>query len=242
MKRRQYKTEPAKPAAHRGIVGQAADGLKAAPASVAAFVRSIPAGIVDFFSRAWTMAKNPRAAAQKEMERPTGWNDIIFDFIGVVFILLVLLTAIMAASSLLDAKTAKQLPLPLVPAAALIIAFQITPSLLLMVLLAAAVLHLMASISGSKGKFEKMAQLTVMVWAVVIPVVLVVGIISSLIGLPALVGYLVMNIYLIYAMARMMAAVYQMPFGRAVFMTFAYQLLIAVLSFAVMANAPAVTA
>ncbi len=238
MKKRQYRTEPAQPAAHKGIVersvGQLGDGLMAIPGGI----RAVPAGTVDFFSRAIAMAKNPRAAAEKEMEREVGWKNIVFDLVGIFFILVLALGLIMAAGSLLDAKAAKQLPLTLVPAATLIVAFQLIPSMVLMVLLAAAALHLMAGIGGSKGKFERMAQLTAMVWAVVIPIILVVGIISSLAGLPAMVGYVIMNVYLIYALAKVMAAAYQMPFNRAVFMTFIYQLLMGVLSFVAAANAP----
>lgn len=238
MKKRQYKTELAQPAAKKGIIerisGQLGDGLMAVPGGI----RAIPAGTVNFFSRAIAMAKNPSAAAQKEMEKEVGWKNIIFDLAGVFFLLVLALGLIMAAITPFDAKAAKQLPLTLVPAAALIVALQLIPSMVLMVLLAAAVLHLMAGIGGSKGKFERMAQLTAMVWAVVIPIILMVGIISSLARLPAMVGYVIMNIYLIYALAKIMAVVYQMPFNRAVFMTFIYQLLMGVLSFVAAANAP----
>ena len=234
MKKRQYKTEPARPAAHKGIIEQFSDGIMSIPRAIG----QIPAGIVDFFARVIAMAKNPMAAAQKEMESPAGYKSIVLDFIGLILVLVLCLTIIMAASSIFDAKTAKQLPLALAPAAAIIVAFQLTPSLLLMVLLAAAVLHLMATIGGSKGAFERMAQFTVMVWAVVIPIVLVVGIISSVAGLPVLVGYLAMNIFLIYALANVMSVAYQMPFGRAVFMTFIYQLLMAVLTFVAAQSLP----
>ncbi len=235
MKKRQYKAEAAAPAPRKGVTEQFGDIVMAVPRAIG----RIPAGIVDFFSRAVAMARNPAAAAQKSMERPAGWKAIILDIVCLTFMLVLALGIIMAAGSLLDAKAAEQLPLPIVPAAAIIVAFQLAPSLIMMVILASAVLHLMAGIGGSKGAYERMAQLTVTVWSVLIPVILVVGIVSSLAGLPVIIGYIVMNIYLIYALAKVMTVVYSMPFNRAVFMTFVYQLLMGILSFVAAQSLPA---
>ncbi len=234
MKKRQYTTPAAKPAPHKGVAEQIGDGLMSIPRAIGA----IPAGTVDFFSRAVAMAKNPSTAAQKMMEQPAGWKSIILDLIGLILILVICLGIIMAVGTLIDAKAAAQLPLPLVPAAALIVAFQLAPSLIMMVILASAVLHLMASIGGSKGAYERMAQMTVTVWSVLIPIILVVGIVSSVAGLPVLIGFIVMNVYLIYTLAKVMTAVYGMPFNRAIFMTFIYQLLMGILSFVAAQSLP----
>lgn len=244
MKQRQYKAEPAKPAAHRGVVEQMTDGLLAIPRGIG----RIPAGIVDFFARAWAMAKNPKAAALKEMEGEGGWKNIFLDFLGVILILVICLILSIILGNLGSPRFDLARDGPIVPFAALIIALQVAPSLLLIMLLTVALLHIMARLGGSRGSFERMAGLVVMLWAVVIPLTVVVGLAFGLLRLPSLAvngrafysaGELVMDAYLVYALAKLMTAAYQMPFGRALFMTVVYQVLVRALMFMALQSMPA---
>lgn len=244
MKQRQYKTEPPKPAAHRGVAEQITDGLRAIPRGIG----RTPAGIVDFFGRAWAMAKNPQAAALKEMERPGGWKDIFIDFLGVIFVLIICLGISIILGNLGNSKFDLARDGPVVPFVALIIALQVAPSLLLIMLLTVALLHIMARLGGSRGQFERMAGLVVMLWAVVIPLTVVVGLAFGLLRLPSLAingrafysaGEFVMDAYLVYMLARLMTAAYQMPFGRALFMTVIYQVLVRALMFMALQSMPA---
>ena len=238
MKKRNYNNQAAQtPVAHKGAIDQMVDGIKA-----------IPGGVKDFFYRTQQMILNPTIGANKEFETASDWKRIGFNFIGVIFILFICLTISLIINSFAAPGLAETVPALLAPLVAIVLALQVAPSLLLIILLTAAIVHLMASLSGSKGPFEKITAAVALLWAAVIPITWVVGVFVSLLRLPSIslagkpfygVGDLVMDLYIIYALTKILPIAYNLTSGKALFIAVLYQLILRVLFFLIITSSPA---
>ena len=240
MKKRIY-TQPAQVAApHKGVFEQMTDGIKA-----------IPGGIKDFLYRTQQMLLNPETGAKIEFGTVSDWKRVALNFIGVLFELFICLTISLIINSFAAPNLPQTVPAALAPIVSLVLTLQVAPSLLLIILLTAAIVHLMASLLGSKAPFEKITSAVALLWAAVIPLTWVVGIFTSLLRVPSItiagkpfygIGDLVMDLYVIYALARILPITYSISTGKALFMAVIYQLILRVLFFVAITNAPALTA